>query len=363
MSGTGISQRIAFLDEDHVMRLLRSLIAWEDPQDRDYARSFFLPETLGDAELDSLGASLRRVGAVCEYGNQDVLAQLSAILFRRGRVTAGMMDASPNLRLIQRLGESAAGIDLMAAANRGIPVSCLPRLTLAHVAEHVMMLMLALSRKLLPASAAARTVTGTAEPGAVSYNWADITNIVPLAGRTLGIVGLGEIGVLLARRAAAFGMRVIYADREPLDGARERELNVAPRPLGTLLAEADIVSLHVPATPDNCGLIGAAELARMRPEAFLINSSRGSLVDEAALFAALSQGRLAGGGLDVHATEPRRAGDPLLGLANVVLTPHIAGGSRKGVLAEIGMIIANLEAALAGRPVPHGLVTADAVAA
>ena len=358
MSGIELSRRISFLDEDHVMRLVRSLISWETPQERSYARDFFHPESADEGELERLGSRLRQAGVICDQGFDGAAGPRSALLFRRGQVTGDMMDASPDLRLIQRLGESAAGVDLAAASARGIAVSCLPRLTLAHVAEHVLMLILALSRKLLTADAAVRNTLGGAEPGDVSYNWADIGNIVPLAGRTLGIVGLGEIGALLARRADAFGMRVIYSDRMTLDSDRERELCVASRSFEALLAEADIVSLHVPATQDNHGLVGAAELALMRPSALLINTSRGVLLDEAALLAALSTGRLAGAGLDVHASEPRQIGDQIVGLPNVVLTPHMAGGSRKGVLDEVGKIIANLEAALSGQPIQHGLVTA-----
>jgi phosphoglycerate dehydrogenase-like enzyme len=357
------TKRITFLDEDHVMELIKCLIGWRDPGDIAYAERFFHPEAVDAVTLANFGAGLRSAGVTCVQAPANGVGTVSgsdAILFRRGRVTAEMMDACPDLRLIQRLGESPAGIDLDAAKARGIAISCLPRWTLIHVAEHVMMLMLALSRKLLPGDAAVRhaATEATAGVGDVAYNWTGLSGIGALAGRVIGIVGLGEIGVLLARRAAAFGMTVIYNDREPIGAAREHELGVSFAPLNKLLQTADFVSLHVPGTESNRQLIGQSELALMRPEAILINTARGALVDEVALLDALSEGRLAGAGLDVHAIEPRPAHDRLAALPQVALTPHIGGGSRTGVLAEAAMIVENLEAALAGLPVRHGLVVA-----
>ena len=354
--------RLTFLDDDHVMEVIRSVVSWREA-DASYVERFFRPESVDLPELEKIGAGLRSAGATCartETLAPDSVRDSAVILFRRGRVTAEMMNQCPDLRLIQRLGESAGKIDLAAAQARGVAVSCLPRRTLIHVAEHVLMLMLAVSRKLL----ASDTVVRRGAPGAaarvgeVAYNWPGLSGIGLLAGKTLGIIGLGEIGTLVARRAAAFGMRIIYTNRELIGADREQEFAASFMPLNELLRTADFVSLHVPGTPNNRHLIGASEFASMRKDAVLINTARGMLVDETALFDALAHGRLAGAALDVHAIEPRPAGSQLATLPNVIFTPHVAGGSRTGVLDEVRLVIENLEAAVSGRPVRHGVVVA-----
>jgi phosphoglycerate dehydrogenase-like enzyme len=153
-------------------------------------------------------------------------------------------------------------------------------------------------------------------------------------------------------------MDVIYHSVPALPAGRERELGVAPRALDALLREADVVTLHVPGTVGNDGLIGARELALMRPDAILVNTSRGRVVDEDALYDALASGRIAGAGLDVHRVEPRPPGDRFAALDNVVLTPHIAGGSRLDALRELAAVFENMRAVLAGGPPVHGAVTA-----
>jgi phosphoglycerate dehydrogenase-like enzyme len=152
-------------------------------------------------------------------------------------------------------------------------------------------------------------------------------------------------------------MRILYTNRRRLAEAVERELGATCLPLDTLLAEADIVSIHASNLPENRGTFGERQLRAMRRDALLVNTSRGALLDEAALRRALREGWIAGAGLDVHAMEPRPRGDPLCLLPNVVLTPHIAGGSRLGVVEELAQIFENGRAALAGSPPPHGWVT------
>jgi phosphoglycerate dehydrogenase-like enzyme len=152
-------------------------------------------------------------------------------------------------------------------------------------------------------------------------------------------------------------MRVLYTDPVRLSPAREDALGVEFRSIGALLEEVDIVSVHVPGTPENAHLIGPGEIAAMRPGAWLINTSRGTVVDEGALYAALADKRLAGAGLDVHDPEPRLPSSRFCQLDNVVLTPHISGGSRKVVLREIGQMYDNVRAVLAGGHAVHGRVS------
>lgn len=355
---------LLFLDEDHVLDLARLLLG--DPATaRTAAAAFLAPERPPPARLAAMAAGLQRGDEVCATvaapGAADFAAQLETadvIVFRRGTVPPRIFRASPRLRLVQRLGVRSDMIALDAAAASGVHVSCLPRRTIVYTAEHAIMLMLAVAKQLLPAVAAMRGPHGGEhEQTSVAYNWANLTSIGGLNGRTLGLIGLGEVASLVAVRARAFGMTVLYHQRQRLPATTEERLGVGYRPLMTLLGESDIVSVHVNSSPAALGLIGRRELAAMRPGAILINTSRGALVDEAALLAALTGGRLAGAGLDVHAVEPRPPGDSLLTLPNVVLTPHVAGGSRLAVLDEIESMYENIRAALDGRLPPHGLVT------
>jgi phosphoglycerate dehydrogenase-like enzyme len=187
----------------------------------------------------------------------------------------------------------------------------------------------------------------------VAYNWAGLSDIGGLFGKTVGIIGLGEVGALAAGMAQAFRTRVLYCNRNRLPAAQEAKLGVEYAELPRLLAESDFVSLHATNIPDNRGLIGAQTFAAMKPTAFFINTARGPIVDEDALYDALTKGTIAGAGLDVHTIEPRPAPDKLATLRNVILTPHIAGGSRKGVLKEIETMLSNCRAALAGQPIQY----------
>ncbi len=174
-----------------------------------------------------------------------------------------------------------------------------------------------------------------------------------LFGKTIGIIGLGEVGALAAGMARGFGARVVYANRSRLAPARKQGLGVEHVPLARLLAEADFVSMHASNLPENKGMIGAAMFAQMKSTAFFINTSRGRMVDENALYDALTKGLIAGAGLDVHFEEPRPAADRFAGLSNVIMTPHLAGGSRTGAFEEIEQVLDNCRAMLAGQPIKY----------
>ena len=355
--------RILFLDPDHVVTLAWQLLQEPTPAQEQWLRSFFAPEPIDLAALRSLGRGLQPGdGVASEWFEGGELAQAHALVFRRGTIARTLLQSAPRLRLVQRLGAGCEAIDLAAAGEQGVQVSCLPRRSLARTAEHALLLMLAGAKRLLEADAAVRRGPAPGQGGRygdVAYNWPGLAGIVGLEGRTLGIIGLGEVGRLVAVRARAFGMRVLYANRRPLGPAQERALAVEWRPLERLLAESHFVTLHVPNTDQNQHLLDRAAIARMRPDAFLVNTSRGRIVDEDALYEALVAGRLRGAGLDVHGVEPRPR-DHFAALTNVVLTPHLAGGSRLGVLEELADLFDNLRAALRGEPVPHARVGAEA---
>ncbi|MEU5401447.1 NAD(P)-dependent oxidoreductase [Streptomyces sp. NPDC005963] len=344
--------RIAFLDDDHVLTLVRGLLTARTTSEWQAVADFFTPDLPDLATVRALRAELgAHGGASVTVRPEDA----TVLVLRRGTADRALLEAAPSLRLVQRLGARSTAIDLEAARALGIEVSCLPRPSLVRTAEHALLLMLALVKRLPAADRAVRA--GSDRPGQeVTYNWAGLTGLGGLAGRTLGIVGLGEVGSLVAERARAFGMHLLYTGRTRQSRAREQELGVSYRPLPELLAAADVVSLHVPGPGGGAPVLGPAEIAAMRPGALLVNTGRGRLVDERALYEALVEGRLGGAGLDVHGVEPRPRTDPLCALDSVVLTPHIAGGSRVGVLDEVVQIFENVRAVLAGGVPVHGRV-------
>lgn len=225
--------------------------------------------------------------------------------------------AAPRLKLVQLLSAGYDNVDLEAARRAKVPVSNNGGANGISVAEHALMLMLAVSRKVVwqHASVAAGRWRGNG-PAPRMYELYD---------KTLGIVGLGTIGKKVARLARAFGMRVQYYDIARLTEDQEDALGVKFRLLRELMKTSDVLSLHVPLNASTRHLIGAGELAQMKPTAIIVNTSRGPVIDEPALYRALSAGKLFGAGLDVFDREPPPADNPLLQLDNVVLTAHFAG--------------------------------------
>jgi phosphoglycerate dehydrogenase-like enzyme len=238
--------------------------------------------------------------------------------FGNRAVNADFYRRAPKLKLMQLLSAGYDTVDIEAARGAGIPVCNNGGANSTAVSEHAILLMMAVARRLVwqHESVAAGRWRGNDLAG---------TKLYELRDKTLGIVGLGAIGKKVARLANAFGMKVHYYDIRRVSEAEEDALSVRFKLLGEILRNADIVSLHVPLTPASRHMIGAAEIAQMKPTAYLINTCRGPVVDEAALTAALTEGRIAGAGLDVFDQEPPPADNPLFRLKNVVLTPHFAG--------------------------------------
>jgi phosphoglycerate dehydrogenase-like enzyme len=350
---------IAILDDDHVIRMARYALSGPGEITEQWVRDFFLPEDMDPAQVYAAGRGLHEADGVTLVPMAAKLdlrkgSDASILIFRRGLIDGALMDANPKLKLIQRIGARPDSIDLAAAAKRGIAVSCVPRRTLQYTAEHAILLMLALAKRLIEADASVRAGTWDRErvhpEHGVAYNYTGVANLSGLFGKTIGIIGLGEVGSLAAVMARGFGARVIYANRNRLAADYEQRLGVEFMPLDRLLAESDFVSLHANNLPENKGMIGAQFFGRMKSAAFFINTSRGRMVDEEALYAALTERAIAGAGLDVH-YEPRPQPDRFATLRNVILTPHLAGGSRKGIVDEIGLILDNCRAVLAGEKV------------
>jgi phosphoglycerate dehydrogenase-like enzyme len=272
-----------------------------------------------------------------------VLAETDVIWHVLKRCTAEMISAAPKLRLIQKIGVGVNTIDLDAAKARGIAVCNLPGTNARAVAELTLALMLAVLRRLPRFDAAMRR-----------GEWLDPDlqdGIGELGGRTVGLVGYGAIPRLLAPVLIALGCRLIYTSRTPRTDALGEW-----RSLDALLAEADVVSLHLPLTDDTADLIDAAAFARMKPGAVLINTARGGLVDQPALTEALASGRLAGAGLDVFVDEPHDKSEALFHLPNVVLTPHIAWLTTGTFDRSFVLAAENCRRLAAGEPLLHRVV-------
>lgn len=291
-----------------------------------------------------------------------LLPGAAAIVSRRVPVTGEIMDAAgPSLRLIQLRSGRRDRVDLEAARARGIPAALMPQRGCIAVAEQTMLLMLGLSKKVVRAHAA--TAGGEYRDLGVEpirteerrhrFQWMELPGIFELHGRTVGLVGFGEIATEVARRARAFGMDVLYFSRRRLPPDIETEEGVRFLDLPDLLGESDFVSLHVPLSRQTERLIDEDALARMKPEAFLVNTCRGGVVDEDALVEALTSGRIAGAGLDVFVHEPVPHDHPLLRLDNVLLAPHLGGGSGGARAKHARDLMANLAALRDGRPVRH----------
>jgi phosphoglycerate dehydrogenase-like enzyme len=359
------SRQIVFLDDDHVVRVGRYALAGPAQVSTDWLTAYFSPEDVDPLSVRAIAQGLHDSDGVTVLPSplsipEVIAADPTVIIFRRGNITHELIQACPSLRLVQRLGERSDAIDLDAARKRGVHVSCVPRRVLIYTAEHAVLLMLALSKKLLVADAGLRTGAWDASRvvpiDAVAYNWLGTQGLSGLYGKTLGIIGMGEVGAILARIASGFGMRVLYNNRNRLSGQLEQENRAQWTDRASLLAQSDFVSVNAANTPENVGMINLQLLSAMKPSAFLINTSRGRLINEDDLFTALTTGVIAGAGLDVHAVEPRPAGDRFNQLDNVILTPHHAGGSRLGVLDELRLIFDNCREVIAGRAPVHARV-------
>lgn len=286
---------------------------------------------------ESAGAELRLSNACQEDTLIANLRDADVVLVSAAPITRRVMENMPRCRCVVRYGVGVDNVDVTAATDLGIVVANVVDFCTEEVANHALLLLLACAKRLLPLDADVR---------AGHWRRTPLAGLPSIWGQTLGIIGLGNIGRSLARKALALEMRVLgcdpYVESQTLDGVRLVGLR-------ELLTQSDFVSINAPLTAETHHLIGAPELALMKRGATLINTARGPLVDEAALAEALISGRIAAAGLDVFEEEPLPADSPLLSLANVVLTPHTAGMSEASVRrakTEVGQAAA---AVLAGR--------------
>jgi glyoxylate reductase len=259
-------------------------------------------------------------------------------------IDARTLELFPNLRLVANYGVGYDDIDVAACAAHGVAVTNTPGVLDAATADLALALILATRRRVVESDAFVRA-------GRWGTDWASTTLLAQeVTGATLGIVGLGRIGTAVARRARGFEMRLLYTKRERLPAAEEHELGLEYRDLEDLLREADIVTVHVPLAAETELLLDARRLGLLHDGACLVNTARGALVDEPALVAELTAGRISAG-LDVFTDEPNVPPE-LLELPNVVLTPHLGSATQETREAMTRVLVDNLQAAAAGRPLP-----------
>src|SRR5580704_2931130 len=295
-------------------------------------------DTVSNGDLN-LAALREAAGDLSVYDSSDTkiaerLHDADVDLLNKLELTRELLSGAPNLKLVALAATGTNNVDLIAAKERGIAVCNVRAYCTASVVQHVWALILDLTQHVSEFSQAVKVGSWTADQSDAALSHP----IRELQGRTFGVVGWGELGRGAARIAEAFGMRVIVANRPGTAPHAQRV------PLDSLLAAADIVSLHCPLTDATRGLIGARELELMKPDALLINTARGALIDGAALAAALKAGRLGGAGIDVLPQEPPVQGEPLLDsqIPNLLVTPHISWAAREARQRCMNEMAANI---------------------
>lgn len=296
-------------------------------------------------------AMLRSVGEVWAWDHDDPIpvdvrdrelaTADAAVTLLTDRVDASFLDAAPRLRIVANVAVGYNNVDIAACRERGVVVTNTPNVLTDATADLAMALILMVTRRLGEGERLIRSRT--------PWKWGMGMMLGSgIQGRTLGIVGLGAIGQALAERARAFGMQIVYSNRRPVDSATEKRLDARFVGLDELLAESDVVSINCPYTDETRHLVDAAALAAMRPTAFLVNTARGPIVDEAALVAALESGSIAGAALDVFEHEPD-VHPGLLDRDDVVLVPHLGSATveTRSAMAELAAL--NVVEVLSGR--------------
>jgi phosphoglycerate dehydrogenase-like enzyme len=273
-------------------------------------------------------------------------AESDVLLTGRSKVDARTLALIPRVRFIQQIGVGYDNLDIAALEAAAIPAANNPGFNTSSVADHTIMLMLVLLHQFVGANDATRS----GEFPTMAFVGTHQAQLRELGDETVGLVSFGNIGRAVAECLRGFKSRVLYFAPHRVDYETEAQLGVQYAPFYGLLAGAGIVSLHLPSTPETQRLIGSAELAQMQPDAFLINTSRGDLVDEAALRQAIQGGHLAGAGLDVLAYEMSEI-NPFSDLPEVIVTPHTAGISRTNASRALRLAAANIGRFLRGEPV------------
>jgi len=279
------------------------------------------------------------------------LPEADAVVIEDFVVGAEELALAPNLKIVQNFRTDMRNIDEAACAARNIPALPFHRTVNVAVGEHAFSLMMALAKKTVETNKLLTIEALQAEgwPAreydrrhTANSNWARISGVKNMFGSTLGIVGLGSVGRYVANWANAFDMEVIYTQRNQLDADLEKQFNARYVSLNELFEQSDFVSIHVPLNDGTKGLIGAEQLDRAKPGIVIVNIARADIIQKEALLSALDSGRIGGVGMDVHYKEPGDDDDPFLPYKNVVMSPHIAIGSRVNGAVDMEAMVSNI---------------------
>jgi phosphoglycerate dehydrogenase-like enzyme len=362
MTATPHTRPTILIEEDHFLKIVPVILDPATPPAHQQAVADFfahdVPDFLGwCAQLRAGIPGLFPARVMCATSQTDLVAKLAdadGVIVESLVIDRAALDRAKCLKVAQKFGALASNIDQAACAERGIEVAVLRRRVNVAVAEQCFALMLALAKRIcalrgLVERSALEKAGYSIRPRAPAFvgysNFARIAGLGTLDGASIGIVGLGEVGQEVARRAAAFGMHTLYFQRRRLDAALEEALGARYAPLEDLMAQSDYIVVQLPLNESTRGIIDAAALKRMKQGAILINCARAELIDRAALVEALDAGRLGGLGLDVGYAEPADPDDPLLryrGRENVILMPHTAVGARENAQSDLERLCVNL---------------------
>ena len=347
--------KVVFGEPDKMFRLIAEALA-PSPEGEAFLKEFYLTECNDPVSMLRSWSARRRVPSgigvlLCHRPEhlKSMLADADVLVVENTKVGMDELAGASSLKLIETFGLMADNIDHEACRARSVPVRKLDRHSNRMVAEHVIMVMLALARGLDRSREDFRRNVAL-PPSGWAYNWPASQGVKGLIGRTVGLVGLGQVGGLVARYLQPFGAEVLYTKRSR-DRSAEDDLGIKYATLDEIVTNSDFISLHVPGNEQTNKLISADLLSRARRGMFIVNTARGSIIDEDALVEALRHGVVGGAALDVFTSEPLPLDHPLCGLKNVILTPHIAAGNRDEAWLdrELGPIVDLIVSTLVNR--------------
>jgi phosphoglycerate dehydrogenase-like enzyme len=368
MTATPRTRPTILIEEDHFLKIVPVILDPETPPAHQHAVEDFFAHDLPDfmgwcGQLRARVRGLYPARVIWATSQRELVAKLAdadGVIVESLAIDRAALANAKFLKIAHKFGTLASNIDQAACAERGIQVAVLHRRVNVAVAEQCFALMLALAKRIraldgLVEHGALETAGYSIRPRAPAFvgysNFAGIAGLKTLYGASLGVVGFGEVGREIARRAAAFGMRTLYFQRRRLDSTTEQELGARYASLDELMAQSDYIVTQLPLNGSTRGIIDAEALKRVKPGAILVNCARAELIDRAGLIDALDTGRLGGLGLDVGYEEPADSDDPLLryrGTGNVILMPHTAVGARENAQSDLERLCLNLWQAIVG---------------
>jgi phosphoglycerate dehydrogenase-like enzyme len=350
--------KVVFGEPDKMFRLIAEALA-PSPDGKTFLEEFYLTECDNPVSMLRAWSARRNIPSGIEVAHchqpehlKTMLTDADVLVVENTKVGMEELAGASSLKLIHTFGLVADNIDYDACRAMGVAVQKFDRHTNRMVAEHVIMTMLALTRG-LDRSREDLGRESQLRASAWAYNWPASQGINGLTGRTVGLVGLGQVGLLVARYLQPFGVRVLYTKRNR-DRTAENGLSISYATLDEIVASSDVLSLHVPGNAQTATMINSELLSRAKRGMFIINTARGSIIDEDALVEALQEGTIGGAALDVFTSEPLRPNHPLRRLKNVILTPHVAAGTRNEAWLdrEIGPLVDSVVRVLMNRKGP-----------